>query len=69
MSETMQMALAPSIQLDKIPKSSVDVFALILESGGSDLAVAITAASVALADASIELFDLVPACQVVRFTH
>ena len=34
--------------------------------GGSDLAVAITAASVALADAGIELFDLVPACRVVR---
>ena len=37
----------------------------VLESGGSDLAVAITAASVALADAGVELFDLVPACQVV----
>ena len=37
----------------------------VLESGGSDLAVAITAASVALADAGVELYDLVSACQVV----
>ena len=36
-----------------------------LESGGSDLAVAITAASVALADAGVELFDIVSACSVV----
>ena len=49
-----------------MPKSCVDVFVMVLESGGSDLAVAITAASVALADAGIELFDLVPACHVVR---
>lgn len=65
MSEAMQTALAASIQLHKIPKSSVDVYAMVLESGGSDLAALITAASVALANAGIELFDLVPACNVV----
>eukprot|EP00955_Chlamydomonas_euryale_P030630 322561-Chlamydomonas_euryale.AAC.19 len=66
MSESMQTALMASIQLDKIPKSCVDVFAMVLEVGGSDLAVAISAASVALADAGIELYDLVPACQVAK---
>jgi ribonuclease PH len=36
------------VQLHKIPKSSVDVFVMVLESGGADLAVAITAASVSI---------------------
>lgn len=40
--------------------------AQVLEAGGSELAVAITAAALALADAGIELFDLVSACSVVR---
>ncbi|KAG1662990.1 hypothetical protein FOA52_000561 [Chlamydomonas sp. UWO 241] len=66
MSEAVQTALAASVQLDKIPKSTVDVFVMVLQSGGSDLAVAVTAASVALADAGIELYDLVPACKVVK---
>lgn len=39
---------------------------MLLESGGSDIAVLVTAASVALADAGVELYDLVPAVQVVR---
>lgn len=36
-----------------------------LEAGGSEAAVAATAASLALADAGVELFDLVAACCVV----
>ncbi|GAX75191.1 hypothetical protein CEUSTIGMA_g2635.t1 [Chlamydomonas eustigma] len=66
LSEALQNALSASVQLQKIPKSSVDVFVMVLESGGADLAVAITAASVALADTGIELFDIVPACQVIK---
>lgn len=41
---------------------------MVLESGGSDSAALVTAASVALADAGIELYDLVPACHVSRST-
>ena len=52
--------------LEKFPKAVVDVHALVLESGGSDLAVAACAASLALADAGIEMLDLVSACSVVR---
>jgi exosome complex component MTR3 len=66
LSEALQNALSASVQLHKIPKSSVDVFVMVLESGGADLAVAITAASVALADTGIELYDIVPACQVIK---
>lgn len=41
--------------------------AQVLEAGGSELAVAITAASLALADAGIELTDLVAACSMVSW--
>ena len=44
----------------------MDIDCLIIESGGSDLAVAICAASLALADAGVPMLDLVAACFVVR---
>ena len=47
----------------------MDVYVLVLESGGADLAVAACAASVALADAGIQMADLVSACAVVRAPH
>ena len=53
------------MQRHTFPKSNVDVYCLVLESGGSDVAVAISAASLALADAGIEMYDLVSACSVV----
>lgn len=43
----------------------LDVYVTIIETDGSHLGAAITAASAALADASSELYDLVPACHVV----
>ncbi len=42
-----------------------DLSAMVLEAGGGEAAVAATAASVALADAGIELYDIVPAVQLV----
>lgn len=41
-------------------------YVLVLEAGGGELAVAATAAALALADAGVEMFDLVTACSVVR---
>ena len=61
----LRTALAPAVQAHTFPKSTVDVCCLVLESGGSELAVAICAASLALADAGIQLYDLVTACNVV----
>ncbi len=46
MSDALQTAISASVQLDRIPKSCLDIFVMVIESGGSDLAVAITAASV-----------------------
>ncbi|KAL6053254.1 Exosome complex component MTR3 [Balamuthia mandrillaris] len=60
----MQQALEVSLILDTFPKAEVDVFALVLQADGSALSAAITAASLALADAGIEMYDLVPACSI-----
>ena len=62
----MQTALLASLQTHTFPKSNVDVYCLVLESGGADLAVAINAASLALANAGLQMYDVVSACAVVR---
>ena len=64
-SSVVQASLEAAVQTQTFPKANVDVFCLVIESGGSDTAVAITAASLALADAGIEMYDLVTACKVV----
>lgn len=62
----LQAALEAAVQLDSFPKCLVSVHCVVMESGGSDLAVLITAASLALADAGIPMFDLVSACCISR---
>lgn len=54
------------MDLASFPKAAADVYVLVLEAGGGELGVAATAAALALADAGIEMFDLVAACTVVR---
>ncbi|KAL0583356.1 hypothetical protein ABG067_006736 [Albugo candida] len=61
-SQIVTKALLPAIFLDKLPKCVVSCFVVILQSDGSDLAAAIMAASLALADAAIEMCDVVTAC-------
>ncbi|CAI5523867.1 unnamed protein product [Closterium sp. Naga37s-1] len=60
----VESALLPAIQLHLFPKATLDVSLLLLESGGADVAVMITAASMALADAGVHLNDLVTASVV-----
>ncbi len=57
-------ALEASLLVEKYPKSAIDVFVLVLEADGPVLAASITAASLALADAGLEMRDLVSACSV-----
>jgi len=64
-SSLMEQALTPSVRLDMYPKALVEVHALVLQSDGAELAISISAASLALADANVELFDLVAASSVV----
>jgi ribonuclease PH len=61
----LHKALECAVALHTFPKTTVDVFALILQSGGGDLAVVISCASMALADAGIVMYDLVPAVSLV----
>ena len=53
------------MRLEKYPKSVIDLFAIVLDSDGGVLPLAITCGSLALAHAGIEMFDLVAACSVV----
>ena len=55
-------ALASSVQLHLLPKSTIAVHALVLQDDGGALPAAVSCASLALADASILLYDLVAAC-------
>ncbi|KAL3530551.1 hypothetical protein ACH5RR_009873 [Cinchona calisaya] len=63
-SSMLHKALEGAIILESFPKTTVDVFALVLESGGGDLPVVISCASLALADAGIMLYDLVASVSV-----
>ncbi|KAG0306782.1 hypothetical protein BGZ99_001672 [Dissophora globulifera] len=64
LSQILSQALTPAVRLDLVPKSTIDIFITVLESDGwgSCVAAAITAASVALAHAGIEMLDLVAGC-------
>lgn len=67
--ELFQSTLASTLltvnSLQPPMQAVMDVHVMVLESDGSHVGAATTAASTALADASCELFDLVPACHVV----
>lgn len=69
LSLVLQQALEPVVCLHKFPKARVDVFCLILEDAGSALAAAITCAGAALADAGIEMYDLVIGCSGKQIGH
>jgi ribonuclease PH len=62
LSQELRSSLEAAVQLDKFPKSVVDVYIIVLEAGGGIAAAAATAASLALADAGIDCFDLVAGC-------
>ncbi|XP_029991433.1 exosome complex component MTR3 [Sphaeramia orbicularis] len=57
-------SLQPAVCLHKYPRSQIEVNVMVLENSGSVLAHAITCASLALADAGIEMYDLVLGCSI-----
>lgn len=57
----LHKALEGAVMLHTFPKTTVDIFALILQSGGGDLPAVVSCASMALADAGIAMYDLVSA--------
>jgi len=62
----IEQALAPSIRLENYPKSIIEVHVLCLQADGGAVPIATTCASLALADAGVELFDMVAACGVAH---
>ncbi|XP_069676707.1 exosome complex component MTR3-like isoform X3 [Periplaneta americana] len=60
----LRRALEPAVCRHEFPNFQVDVYALVLENDGSALAAAITCAGLALADASVPMYDLVVATSV-----
>lgn len=67
LSAIVEEALTPAVMLHKLPKCIVSVFVTVLEDDGGVLAAAINCASLALADAAVEMFDLVTASSAVSF--
>ena len=64
----LDQSLSPAVRLELYPKSTVDIYITVLETDGTaaTLAASITAASLALADAGVEMVDVVAAYSVVR---
>lgn len=56
----LQRCIQGSIRLDRFPKSLLEIDALVLSDDGGAQAAIVACASLALADAGVELFDLVP---------
>jgi exosome complex component MTR3 len=59
---TLSRVLSAAVRLSAYPKSKIEVAVFVLEDGGGALAAAVTAASLALADAGIEMYDLMSGC-------
>lgn len=65
----VEQALLPAIRLDLLPKASIDVYITVLDMDTSTagcVALAVTAASAALAEAGIEMYGLVAGATAVR---
>ncbi|KAM4734901.1 exosome complex component MTR3 [Anableps anableps] len=60
----LQESLQPAVCLHKYPRSQIEVNVMVLENSGSVLAHAVTCASMALADAGVEMYDLVLGCSL-----
>lgn len=61
-SKVMREALEPAVMLEDYPRAAIDIFVEVLQSDGGSRCAGITAAAVALADAGINMRDLVAAC-------
>jgi ribonuclease PH len=67
LSAIVEEALAPAVMLHKLPKCVLSVFVTVLEDDGGVFAAAINCASLALADAAVEMYDVVTAASAVSF--
>lgn len=61
-SKVIREAIQPAIIMEDYPRTAIEVYVEILQSDGGSRCAAINAASVALADAGINMRDLITAC-------
>jgi exosome complex component RRP41 len=61
-SKVMREALEPALMLEDYPRAAIDVYVEVLQADGGSRCAGIAAASVALADAGINMRDIVAAC-------
>ncbi len=64
LSKVIREALETSIMSEVYPRTSMDIFIEVLQSDGGSRCAAVTAASLALADAGVPLREIVAACAV-----
>uniref|UniRef100_A0A7S2A982 Exoribonuclease phosphorolytic domain-containing protein n=1 Tax=Trieres chinensis TaxID=1514140 RepID=A0A7S2A982_TRICV len=62
LSRQLYDAIVPAVRLEELRKSAVDLYCSVLQADGSVLPACVAAASIALADASIEMDDLITCC-------
>ena len=67
-SKVMREALEPALILEDYPRAAIDVFVEVLQADGGSRCAGIAAASIALADAGINMRDIVSACEQVKLT-
>lgn len=65
LSTILESSLEPAVRRDLFPNAHVDVYISILQDDGSVLSASILAASTALAQAQIEMYDTVVACSAL----
>lgn len=68
----VQQALTPAVRLELLPKSSIDIHITVIDLDTSEIgcaALAVTAASAALAEAGIEMLGLVCGASAVRVRY
>lgn len=61
-SKIIREALEPAVILEDYPRTAIDVYIEVLQSDGGSRCAGVSAASVALADAGVNMRDLVAAC-------
>lgn len=65
LSAILESSLEPAVRRDLFPNAHVDIYISVLQDDGSVLAASILAASTALAQAQIEMYDSVVACSAL----
>ncbi len=69
LSKNLTASLLPVMILDRYPKCTIVISVTALQDDGSCLSAAITAASMALVDAKVEIRDMVTSCTVAVTEH